>query len=92
MEFLYLEFTHMVGESYRRELGSSIKSINQINLYYSSLSLCLCDVFRFEDVTLVKFMYFEFTRMPGESYCRELGSLLLCLCDVFRALINSLVC
>ena len=30
--------------------------------------------------------------MPGESYCRWLGSLLLCLCDVFWALINSLVC
>ena len=37
-------------------------------------------------------MYLVFTRMPGESYPRRLGSLLLCLCDVFRALINSLVC
>ena len=37
-------------------------------------------------------MYFVFTRMPGESYRRRLGSLLLCLCDVFRALITSLVC
>ena len=36
-------------------------------------------------------MYLVFTRMPGESYRRRLGSLLLCLCDVFRALINSLV-
>ena len=76
MEFLYLEFTHMLGESYCRELGSSIKSINQINLYYLSLLLCLCDVLHFEDVTLVKFMYFEFTCMPGESYRRELRSLL----------------
>ena len=38
------------------------------------------------------FMYFVFTRMPGECYRRRLRSLLLCLCDVFRALINSLVC
>ena len=27
-------------------------------------------------------MYFVFTRMPGKSYCRRLGSLFLCLCDV----------
>ena len=33
-----------------------------------------------------------FTRVPGESYRRRLGSLLLFLCDVCRALINSLVC
>ena len=44
-----------------------------------------------EDVHL-EFMYLVFTCMPGESYCRQLGSLLLCLCDIFRALINSLVC
>ena len=43
-------------------------------------------------ITLVEFMYLVFTRMPGESYRRQLRSLLLCLCDVFRALINSLVC
>ena len=37
---------------------------------------------------------YVFTRMPGESYRRRLGSLLLCLCDVSRALvlINSLMC
>ena len=46
--------------------------------------------FLFEDVPLVE--YLLFTRMPGESYRRRLGSLLMCLCDVFRALINSLVC
>ena len=45
-----------------------------------------------EDVLLVEYMYLVFTRMPGESYRRRLGSLLLCFCDVFRALINSLVC
>ena len=28
-----------------------------------------------EDVTLVEFMYLVFTRMPGESYRRRLGSL-----------------
>ena len=36
-------------------------------------------------------MYLVFTCMPGESYCRWLGSL-LCLCDSFEALINSPVC
>ena len=45
-----------------------------------------------EDVSLVKFVYLVFTRMPGESYRRRLRSLLLHLCYVFRALINSLVC
>ena len=29
------------------------------------------------------------SRMPGESYSRQVRSLLLCLCDVFRALFNS---
>ena len=33
-----------------------------------------------------------FTYMPGESYCRRLGSLLLYLWHVFLAKINSLVC
>ena len=47
----------------------------------------------FENVPLVDFMFFVFTRMPGGSYRRRLGSLLLCLCVTsFRALINSLVC
>ena len=41
--------------------------------------------------SLLEFMYFVFTRMPGESYRRQLRSL-LCLRDVFRTLINSLVC
>ena len=36
-------------------------------------------------------MYLVFTRMPGESYRKQLGSLLLCLSDVFPLLINSLV-
>ena len=42
-------------------------------------------------VPLVEFMYPVFTRMPGESYRRRLGSL-LCLCDGFRAPVISLVC
>ena len=45
-----------------------------------------------EDVPLVELMCLAFTRMPGESYRRRLGSLLLYLCDVFRVLINSLAC
>ena len=36
-----------------------------------------------EAAPLVKFMYLVFTNMPGESYCRQLGSLLLYLCDNF---------
>ena len=41
----------------------------------------------------LEFIYnLVFTRMPGESYRRRLGSLLLYLCYVFRVLINSLVC
>ena len=36
-----------------------------------------------EDVPLVEFMCLVFTRMPGESYRRRLGSLLLYLCYVF---------
>ena len=50
------------------------------------------DESEFEDVPLVEFMYFVFTRMQDESYCRRLRSLLLCLCGVFEMLINSLVC
>ena len=36
---------------------------------------------------VVEFMYFVFTRMPGESYRSRLRSLLSCLCDVFRAFV-----
>ena len=36
-----------------------------------------------EDAPLVEFMYLVFTRMPGESYHRQLRSLLLYLCDTF---------
>ena len=42
-----------------------------------------------DDVPLVGFVCFLFTRMPGDSYRRRLWSL-LCSCDVRRALINSL--
>ena len=35
-----------------------------------------------EDVPLVEFRYLVFTRTPGESYCRMLGSLLMYLCYV----------
>ena len=43
-----------------------------------------------DEVPLVELMYPVFTRMPGESYCRQLGSLLY-LWNAFRVLINSLV-
>ena len=45
-----------------------------------------------EEVPEVEFMYFAFTRTPGESYRRRLRSFLSCLCDVSRALVISLVC
>ena len=46
-----------------------------------------------ENVPLVEFMYLGHTCMPGESYCRQLGSLLLYFGYVFQALINnSLAC
>ena len=39
---------------------------------------------RNEDVPLVEFLYLVFTRMPGESYRRQLGSLLLYLFTYFE--------
>ena len=96
VEFMYLVFTRIPGESYRWWLGS--------------LLLHLCDVFRvlinslvcwfrsininqlLTDVPLVEFMYLVFIRMPGESYHWHFWSLLLYLCTIVRALINSLVC
>ena len=36
---------------------------------------------QFEDVPLVEFVYLVFTRMSGNSYCRQLRSL-LCLEDI----------
>ena len=50
------------------------------------------ELYLFEDIALVEFMYLVFTRMPGESYHKRLRSLLLYLCYVYRALIDSLVC
>ena len=47
-------------------------------VYVSYLLLLLEDV---------GFVYFVFTRMPGESYSSRTRFLLRCLCDVFRALI-----
>ena len=73
----------------------------RVHLWWSS---CICLVFTLipgesrgtasthEDVPVVEFVCFVFTRTSGESYRTRLGSLLLCLCDDFRALINSLVC
>ena len=47
---------------------------------------------RKDDVPLLEVTYPVFTRLPGESYRRQLRPLLLCLCDVFRVLINSCAC
>ena len=38
----------------------------------------------------MEFIFFVFTRMPGESYHKRLRILLLRLCEVVRAPINSL--
>ena len=46
------------------------------------ISLCHWGASFSEDLPLVDFVYFIFTRMPDESYCRRLRSM-LCLCDVF---------
>ena len=45
---------------------------------------------RSDDVSLVEFMYFLFTCMLGESYCRRLRSLLLYLLHILSA--NYLPC
>ena len=52
--------------------------------------LLVDDVPVVDDVPLVELMYLVFTRMPGASYRRRLGSLSLGLSDVFRALLSSL--
>ena len=52
----------------------------------SSLLFELCKL----SFTLLEFMYLVFTRMPGESCRRRLGSLLLYLCEVLRAVITPL--
>ena len=82
MEFMYLAFTCMPGESYRR--------IPLVEFMYLVFTRLRGENYR--RVPLVEFMYLVFTRMPGKNYRRRLRSLLLCLCDVFRALINSLAC
>ena len=41
---------------------------NQVENYYGSL-----------DVTTEKFLFFAFTHMPGESYCRRLSSFVVVL-------------
>ena len=48
------------------------------------------DFLKNEDVPLAEFMYLVFTRMPGESCRRRLGSLLLYLCYVFQAQVQQL--
>ena len=58
-------------------------SLCTLYLHVCQVRVTVCD-----SVPLVGFMYFVFTRMPGESYRGQLMSLLLCLCGVFRALIN----
>ena len=65
LEFRYLVFTRMPGESYRKRLGSF--SVVVLVLHISSAD-------SLEDVSLLEFMYLVFTRMPGESYRKRLGS------------------
>ena len=67
------------------------------NRHENEFLVCKEEQCKRQNFLLCKRMYFwcslctlYFPRMPGESYCRRLGSLLLCLFDVFRALISSL--
>ena len=67
------------------------------SLKYRRHASCLCTLFHInlvniinlEDVRLVEFMYLVFTRMPGESYRRRLGSLLLYLSYVLLLCISG---
>ena len=82
VEFLYLVFTCMPGESYRRCTcgGVSVPCIytharwelQKMYLWWSfcTLYLLACQVRVTEDVPLVEFLYLVFTCMPGESYRR----------------------
>ena len=56
-----------------------------------SLTECVFVCLFMEDVALVELMYLVFTRMPGESDHKYLGSLLLCLCDILLLSTNFLV-
>ena len=64
----------------------SVREMDGIYIY-----ICHWRASFLEDEPLVEFMYLVFTRLPGESCHRQLGSLVLCLHDISRALINSFV-
>ena len=100
VEFRYLVFTRMPGESYCRQLRSFLLSclrdvFRALTLSGVILEISQYRVFKYdiqEDLHPLEFLYLVLTRMPGESYCRQLRSLLSCVYDVFRALINYPVC
>ena len=66
-------YYHYPGSPSLTSLTVSVDVKHQVYLLITEL----------EDVPLVEFMYLVFTRMPGESYRRQLRSLLLYLCYVF---------
>ena len=67
-EFMYLVFTHILGESYRRRLRSLYL---RMYLWRSLCTLYLLTyyvrVFVFKDVPLAEFMYLVFTHILVES-------------------------
>ena len=80
MEFTYLVFTRIPGES-----TGDAPLVEFMYLVFTRIPGESTG-----DAPLVEFMYLVFTRMPGKTYRSRVRSLLLCLGDVFRALINSL--
>ena len=79
---LYLVFTRMPGDSYRR--------VPQVEFMYLLFTRMPGESYR--RIPLVEFVYLVFTRMPGESYCRLIRCLLLHWCYVFHRSVNQLTC
>ena len=57
-----------------------VKICKHLELFKVGCAEMLISIINKKDVPLVEFMYLVFTRMPGESYHRQLGSL---LCYIF---------
>ena len=93
VEFMYLVFTHMPGDSHCRwNLCTLYLRACQVTVTAGGIYVpCIYAHARWQSLQ-VEFMYLVFTRMPGDSHCRWLRSLLLCLCDIFRALRELSMC
>ena len=70
-ELLRYYFNSGFGCALMYEVERQLQFPTGVNKIY-----CYC--ITYEDVPLVEFMYFVFTRMPCESYRKRLRSLLLC--------------